>query len=27
MLDVLYILIGAAVLSACVLYAYACDKM
>lgn len=27
MLDILYILIGAAFLAACVLYAYACDRL
>jgi hypothetical protein len=27
MLDVIYILIGAAFLGSCVLYAYACDKL
>ncbi len=27
MLDVIYILIGAAFLGACVLYAYACDEL
>jgi len=27
MLDVIYILIGAAFLGGCVLYAYACDKL
>jgi len=27
MLDILYLLIGAAFLGACVLYAYACDRL